>query len=201
MRKLLVLLFSVLCVEIYAQDSYSAWFQQGKQSVLTFEYIGNGDNFMNYLYTDIEFGSKNTTNSVYILASRDQKFWDRNIFIHGELRVLTCPEMCFDNVYLLGPMFGLIGKDNGFLNLQTMFRYDGKADYQVSLLGEYSYKRFYYSGFYDTYGTDKIYCHSENRFFFTVYKKLRIGANFIFTINEEEKSPHLKPMGVVRIDL
>ena len=193
------LFFSVTTLQ--AQSQNSLWLEKGKDNtLLVAEFKDSHPRHFNYLYVESELGSTETK-SVYVLFSRDQKFWDKNIWIHGEFRTFAAFEEKVNTIFLLGPMFTLMDNKTGFVNLQTMYRYDGKSNAQVSLLSDLTYKRLYYTMFADFYGTDKLYMHSENRLFFNVYKCINIGCNVILMLNETEKQFKVKPLAVLRIDL
>ena len=188
-----------LSATLFAQNS--VWLEKGKEGpLLVAEFKDAKDNVFNYLYVESEL-SNNITNSTYILASRDQKWWDKNIWVHGEIRTFVGKDFASDNIFLIGPMFGLLEGKYGFLNVQTMYRYDGKSNFQVSILSDVEYKSILYSMFLDTYGTDKFYAHTENRLFIKLFNPVRIGGNLVVTLNEVEKGVKLKPMAVIRIDL
>ncbi len=195
---LLLMLF--LSTISFAQNSI--WLEKGESNpllVAEFKHMPN-DNVFNYLYVESEL-SHNVTNSTYILASRDQKWWDKNIWVHGEIRTFVGKDFSSDNIFLIGPMFGLLEGKYGFLNVQTMYRYDGKSNFQVSILSDVEYKSILYSMFLDTYGTDKFYAHTENRVFIKLFNPIRIGGNLLVTLNEVEKGIKITPMAVIRIDL
>ena len=188
-----------LSATLFAQNS--VWLEKGKEGpLLVAEFKDAKDNVFNYLYVESEL-SNNITNSTYILASRDQKWWDKNIWVHGEIRTFVGKDFASDNIFLIGPMFGLLEGKYGFLNVQTMYRYDGKSNFQVSILSDVEYKSILYSMFLDTYGTDKFYAHTENRLFIKLFNPVRIGGNLVVTLNEVEKGIKLKPMAVIRVDL
>ena len=193
-----MLMLTVGIVGMLAQNS--VWLEEGDNTLVVAEFKDCKDNVFNYLYVESEIKSGKAP-STYVLFSRDQKWWDKNIWVHGEFRTFVGKDFLSDNIYLIGPMFGLAEGKLGFLNLQTMYRYDGKSNFQVSLLSDIEYKRIYYSMFIDTYGTDKFYAHSENRLFIKLIDPVRIGGNLIVTLNEVEKGFDFKPMAVLRIDL
>ena len=203
MKKLLFLLLVMASIPSYSQNN-SIWLEKGKGDALAvaeFKDFPN-DNVFNYLYVELDISKYNDTRSTYILASRDQKWWDMRLWIHGEFRSFVGKDFSTDNVYLIGPMVELVGGKYGFLNLQALYRYDGKTNYQVTFLSDVEYKRFYYSMFADTYGSDDDLCvHSENRFFFKVIPCLRAGANIVITSKEGNGDFYIKPMAVLRIDL
>lgn len=198
MKRVLLLLAALVSLSINAQNS--VWLEEGKNTLVVAEFKDFKENVFNYLYVESEIKS-GATPSTYVLASRDQKWWNKNIWVHGEFRTFVGNDFLSNNIYLIGPMFGLAEGKLGFLNLQTMYRYDGKSNFQVSLLSDIEYKRIYYSMFIDTYGTDKFYAHSENRLFIKLIDPVRIGGNLIITLNEVEKGFDFKPMAVLRIDL
>lgn len=198
-KLLFVLIAMLLSSSVNAQNSL--WLEKGKDNtLLVAEFKDSKPRHFNYLYVESELGSTETK-SVYVLFSRDQKFWDKNIWIHGEFRTFATYEEKVNTIFLLGPMFTLMDNKTGFVNVQTMYRYDGKSNAQVSLLSDLSYKRLYYTMFADFYGTDKLYMHSENRLFFNIYKCISIGGNLILMLNETEKQFKVKPLAVLRIDL
>lgn len=183
-----------------ADAQNSLWLEQGKNTLLVFEFKDFKDDVFNYIYVESELKDSKTP-STYVLVSRDQKWWDKNIWIHGEFRTFVGEQFLNDNIYLIGPMFGLADGKLGFINLQTMYRYDGKSNFQATFLSDIEYKRILYSMYLDTYGTDKFYAHSENRLFFKLVNHVRIGGNLIVTLNEVKKGLDFKPMAELRIDL
>ena len=150
---LLLLVSAVIAVS--AQNSI--WLEKGKGDALVvaeFKDIPN-DNVFNYIYVESDFSNSNDTRSTYILASRDQKWWDTKIWIHGEIRSFVGKDFSTDNVFLIGTNNELVGNKYGFINLQTMYRYDGHSNCQVTLLSDWEYGRFFYSMYADFYGSDK----------------------------------------------
>lgn len=200
-RSLLIITFlMIFSVQSYSQNN-SVWIERASnKTLLVGEFKDSHEHSYNYLYIESEIDSKQT-NSTYVLASTDRKWWDAGIWIHGEFRTFLSKDFSANNIYLIGPNFDILSNKNGFLNVQTMYRYDGKNNFQVSLLSDIEWKFIYYSMFLDTYGTDKFYAHSENRLFFQIFKPIRIGGNLIVTLNEEEKGVKMTPMFLIRVDL
>lgn len=200
-RSLLIITFlMIFSVQSYSQNN-SVWIERASnKTLLVGEFKDSHEHSYNYLYIESEIDSKQT-NSTYVLASTDRKWWDASIWIHGEFRTFLSKDFSANNIYLIGPNFDILSNKNGFLNVQTMYRYDGKNNFQVSLLSDIEWKFIYYSMFLDTYGTDKFYAHSENRLFFQIFKPIRIGGNLIVTLNEEEKGVKVTPMFLIRVDL
>lgn len=198
MKRVLLLLITLLSLSVNAQNS--VWLEEGKNTLVVAEFKDAKDNVFNYLYVESEI-KNSVTPSTYVLASRDQKWWDKSIWVHGEFRTFVGNDFLSNNIYMIGPMFDLAEGKLGFLNLQTMYRYDGKSNFQVSVLSDIEYKRIYYSMFLDTYGTDKFYAHSENRLFIKLIDHIRVGGNLIITLNETTKGFDFKPMAVLRLDL
>lgn len=198
--KRLIILFNLLlaCVLMNAQNS--VWWEKGENILLVGEIKDAHENHFNYLYVESEW-SRDKTMSTYVLASRDQKWWDKNIWIHAEFRTFVGESILTDNIYLIGPMFELAAGKYGFLNLQTLYRYENGNGVQLTLLGDVEYKRLYYSMFMDNYTNDEFRIHSENRIFFKIINPVSIGANFIVTYNEVNSGFHCKPMAVIRLDI
>ena len=200
-KKIAAVIIMILCsFPAYSQNN-SVWLERSKdKTLLVGEFKDIQERAFNYLYVESEIDSRESK-STYVLASTDRKWWDKNIWIHGEFRTFVSKDFSLDNIYLIGTNFELASGKTGFLNLQTMYRYDGKNNFQVSLLSDLEWKFIYYSMFLDTYGTDKFYAHSENRLFFKICKPVRIGGNLLVTLNEEEKGLKLTPMFLIRVDL
>ena len=197
----IVLLLFVFSLSGYSQNNNSVWLERSKDNTLLVgEFKDPHERSYNYLYVESAIDSRETK-STYVLASTDRKWWDAGIWVHGEFRTFLSKDFSADNIYLLGPNFELLSGKNGFMNLQTMYRYDGKSNFQVSLLADVEWKFIYYSMFADTYGTDKLYLHSENRLFFKIVGPVRLGGNLLVTLNEEEKGLKFTPMAVLRVDL
>lgn len=196
-----IFLFLLSTLFSRSQDNNSIWLERSKdRTLLVGEFKDPHDRSYNYLYveSDLDF---HKTGSTYVLASTDRKWWDAGIWVHGELRTFLTNDFSADNVYLIGPNFDVISGKAGFLNIQTMYRYDGRSNFQVSVLADLEYRFIYYTMFADTYGPDRLYVHSENRLFFRIFKPVRIGTNLLVTVNEEEKGIRLTPMAVLRVDL
>lgn len=198
MKRLLLLFILFVSLNCFSQNSI--WLEHGKNTLAVIELNSAGDNYYNYLYLENELKDNNTLAS-YLLISRDQKFWKVPIYIHGEFRSYIGKDILTDNIYLIGPMFELTSGKLGYINLQTMYRYDGRNNYQVSLLGQFKYKRFLYDAYIDSYGTEKFQFESENRFFFKIIDPISIGCNFFVKLNIEKSGIEIKPMGLIRIDI
>lgn len=200
MKRLFLSLLIFVSLISYSQNSL--WIEKGKHDPLVvFEFSQDKtDNINNYIYVESEL-SHNITNSTYILASRDQKWWNKPIWIHGEFRTFVGQDILSNNIYMIGPMFQIVNGSLGFFNIQTLYRYDGKNNYQVTLLSDIEYKRLYFSAYIDNYGVDEFHFHNENRIFFKINNSIRIGCNLVLNLNEEEKGLYFNPMGVLRIDL
>ena len=193
----------MVSVGIVASAQNSIWLEKGEGDALAvaeFKHFPN-DNVFNYIYVELDISKYNNTRSNYLLISRDQKWWDMHLWIHGEFRSFVGKDFSADNIYLIGPMVELVGGKLGFINLQTMYRYDGSHNFQVTLLSDVEYKRFFYSMYADMYGSDRTYLHTENRFFFKVIPHLRVGANIVITSGEGNGDFYVKPMAVLRVDL
>lgn len=196
-----VMLMLLFAIPGYSQDNNSIWLERSKdKTLLVGEFKDIHERAFNYLYVESEIDSRDTK-STYVLGSTDRKWWDKNIWVHGEFRTFLSKDFSMNNIYLIGPNFEALSGKAGFLNVQTMYRYDGKNNFQVSILSDLEWKFIYYSMFLDTYGTDKFYAHSENRLFFRLFNPVRIGGNLIATLNEEEKGLKLTPMLLIRVDL
>ena len=203
MKKILWCLMMMLCATGFAQTNYenSIWFQQGSDSKLVFEFKSNKDHkIYNYFYAEGVF-DKNKFESVYLQYARDQRWWKAPVFVHAEFRAFIDKFGTYENVWLGGPSFEVLDKPFGYIDIQTLYRYDGKSNYQLTLLSEMTYKRFYYTMFADMYGTSKIGFHSENRFFFNVWGPFKIGVNCILTVNELKDGFKAQPLGIVRVDI
>lgn len=195
-----LLLMASVGIAVSAQNSI--WLEKGKGDALVVaEFKDIHDDVFNYIYVESDFSKHNDTRSTYVLASRDQKWWKTPVWVHGEIRSFVGQDFSTDNVFLIGPMFELTGGKLGFINLQTMYRYDGKSNFQITFLSDVESGRFFYSMYADFYVYDKLYMHTENRFFFKVIPHVRIGANLVLTNGEVSEHFDFKPMGVLRIDL
>lgn len=195
-------LLLTVSVGIVASAQNSIWLEKGKGDALVVaEFKDIHEKVFNYIYVESDFSKHNDTRSTYILFSRDQKWWEAPVWVHGELRTFVGKDFSADNVFLIGPNFEMISGKVGFINLQMMYRYDGKSNYQITMLSDVEYKRFFYSMYADFYGTDRMYMHTENRFFFKVVPHVRIGANLVLTAGETSEYFDFKPMAVLRIDL
>ena len=107
-----------------------------------------------------------------------------------------------NNAYLAGTSFEVLDTKDGFFDIQTLYRYDGKNNCQITLLNEWNYKRLRYSMYADFYGMDKLYILSENRFFFQLCKNIRIGTNIELSNNVINPDGFkCRPLGVLRFDL
>jgi hypothetical protein len=200
MKKILILLLIAASVPSFAQNSI--WLEKGKcDALVVAEFKDSHDDVFNYIYVESDFSKHNDTRSTYVLASRDQKWWDTPVWIHAEIRSFVGKDFSTDNVFLIGPNTELINNKYGFINLQMMYRYDGHSNCQITVLSDWEYSRFLYSMYADFYGYDKTYMHTENRFFFKVIPHVRIGANLVLTSGEISSGFDFKPMGVLRIDL
>ena len=117
----------MVSVGIAVSAQNSIWLEKGRGDALVVaEFKDIHDDVFNYIYVESDFSKHNDTRSTYVLASRDQKWWKTPVWVHGEIRSFVGKDFSTDNVFLIGPMFELTGGKLGFINLQTMYRYDGK---------------------------------------------------------------------------
>lgn len=195
----LFVLFSALTIT--GQNNYSVWLEKGEDFKVVSETDLSGERNYNYIYGEIVTKSNQTT-SAYLQILREQKWWNAPILIHVEFRSFLTDIEKVNNVYLAGTSFEVLDTKAGFFDIQTLYRYDGKNNCQVTLLNEWNYKRFRYSMYADFYGMDKLYILSENRFFFQLCKNIRIGTNIElsnYVINPDGFK--CRPLGVLRFDL
>ena len=118
MKKLLFLLLVMVSIPSYSQNN-SIWLEKGKGDVLAvaeFKDIPN-DNIFNYIYVELDLSKHNDTRSNYLLISRDQKWWNTNVWIHGEFRSFVCSDFSTDNIFLVGINTEIVGNKYGFINI------------------------------------------------------------------------------------
>lgn len=196
-----VFILSALSLSAQNNNSYSVWLEKGEDFKVVTETDLSGDRNYNYIYGEI-VTKDNKTTSAYLQILREQKWWNAPILIHAEFRSYINYNEKINNVYLIGTTFEIVDTKAGFIDIQTLYRYDGKNNYQLTLLSEWNYKRFKYTMYADFYGTDKLYMLSENRFFFQICKNIRIGANIELsnkTVNPDGFK--ICPLGILRFDL
>lgn len=202
-RLILIIVFILSALTLSAQNdnSYSVWIEKGEDFKVVTETDLSGNRNYNYIYGEI-VTKNNKTTSAYLQILREQKWWNAPILIHAEFRSFLADNEKINNVYLIGPTFEVVDTKAGFIDIQTLYRYDGKNNYQLTLLSEWNYKRFKYTMHADLYGTDRLYILSENRFFFKICKNVRIGANIELsnkTINPDGFK--IRPLRILRFDL
>lgn len=200
-RLILILTIVFSSLFSYAQENYSVWIEKGDEMKIVTETDLAGDRNYNYIYGEIVTESNQTT-TAYLQILREQKWWNAPISIHAEFRSFLLEGEKVNNVYLIGTSFRTVDVNAGFIDIQTLYRYDTKNNAQLTLLSEWNYKRFRYSMYADFFGMDKLYMLSENRFFYQICGFIRIGANV-------ELSNHVinmdgfkcRPFAVLRFDL
>lgn len=199
MKKALLMIVALLsCILAGAQNVQVS---KGKELKVVAETEVYDDNTMSFLYTELVVAN-NRAASTYVQLFREQKFWEAPLYIHAEFRTFLAEGFTTNNVYLLGGAWGAIAKDNGFLTLEALYRYDDTHNWQFTVVSGYNKGRFTFSNYADFYGIDRLYMFSENKFFYRLAKNLQVGANIELGINTREGEPlSCYPFAVLRIDL
>ncbi len=197
----IILFLTSLSLSAQMDNNYSVWLEKGEDFKIVAETDLSADRNYNYIYGEV-VTKDNKTTSAYLQILREQKWWDAPVFVHAEFRSFLTNSEKINNVYLIGTSFEIVDNEHGFLDIQTLYRHDGKNNYQLTMLNEWNYKRFRYSMYADFYGVNKLYILSENRFFFKVCDNLRIGANIELSNNViNDNSFKCRPFGIIRFDL
>ena len=174
---------------------------KGKEFKVIAETELHDENSMSFLYTELVLdGDKNT--SSYVQLFREQKFWEAPIYIHAEFRTFIAEQFLTDNIYMLGAAWGLMAKENSYITLEALYRYDGQNNWQFTTVGGFNYKRLSFAHYADFYGIDDLYMFSENKLFYQISKHFKIGANIELGLNVRDgKKWSCYPFATLRIDL
>lgn len=199
MKKIVLLLTACLfsCV-IEAQNVQISWGEELKVIAETEMY---DDNSMSFLYTEL-IVDNNKTASTYVQLFREQKFWEAPIYIHTEFRTFLAEQFLTNNIYMLGAAWGVAAKENWYITLEALYRYDDRNNWQFTTVGGFNYKKLSFSHYADFYGIDRLYMFSENKLFFQFTKHFKVGANIELGLNTREgKEWSCFPFAILRIDL
>lgn len=200
MKGIITTLLFVIC-SIAVGQSQNIQIAKGKELKVVAETELHDNNSMSFLYTEL-IVENNQTASTYVQLFREQKFWEYPIYIHAEFRTFIAEQFLTNNIYMLGAAWGVLAKENGYITLEAMYRYDDKNNWQFTTVGGFTYKLISFSHYADFYGADRLYMFSENKLFFQLFKNLKIGTNIELGLNTREgKKWSCYPFAVLRIDL
>ena len=199
MKKIiLTILFGLLFVTGQSQNIQVEW---GKELKIVAETELHDDNSMSFLYTELVVDN-NKAASTYVQLFREQKFWEPPIYIHVEFRSFIAEQFLTNNVYMLGAAWNVLSKENGYITLEAMYRYDDCNNWQFTTVSGFFYKNLSFSHYADFYGVDGLYMFSENKLFYQLSKHFKIGTNIELGLNTREgKKWSCYPFGILRIDL
>lgn len=199
MKKFLFALFICsFAVDGNAQNIQVAY---GEELKVVAETELHDENSMSFLYTELVV-EDNRAASTYVQLFREQKFWEAPVYIHAEFRTFIAEQFLTNNVYMLGAAWGVFAKENGYITLEAMYRYDDRNNWQFTTVGGFTYKLISFSHYADFYGVDRLYMFSENKLFFQLSKNFKIGTNIELGLNTREgKKWSCFPFAVLRIDL
>lgn len=197
-RFLMIMLVSMYAFIGWAQNIQVAW---GKEWKVVAETELHDENSMSFLYTELVVDD-NKAASTYVQLFREQKFWEAPIYIHAEFRTFIAENFLTNNIYMLGAAWSVLAKENGYIALEAMYRYDDRNNWQVTTVGGFEYGRLSFSHYADFYGTGNLYMFSENKLFFQLSKNFKVGTNIELGLNtRERKRWSCYPFAILRIDL
>jgi hypothetical protein len=195
---LLATLFGLLFITGQSQNVQIAW---GEEVKVVAETELHDDNSMSFLYTELVV-ENNKAASTYVQLFREQKFWEAPVYIHAEFRTFIAEQFLTNNVYMIGAAFGVIAKENGYLTLEALYRYDDRNNWQFTTVGGFFYKDLSFSHYADFYGVDRLYMFSENKLFYQLSNHFKVGCNIELGLNTREgKKWSCYPFVILRIDL
>lgn len=199
MKKYLILF--IVAMLSMASKAQNIQLEYGKEFKVVAETEMFDVNSMSFLYTELVVENNNAA-STYVQLFREQKFWEVPIYIHAEFRTFIAEQFLTNNVYMIGAAFGVIAKENGYLTLEALYRYDDRNNWQFTTVGGFDYGELSFSHYADFYGVDKLYMFSENKLFFQFSKHFKIGTNIELGLNTREgKKWSCYPFAILRIDL
>lgn len=199
MKKFLFAL--IICFIAIAGDAQNIQIAYGEELKVIAETELHDNNSMSFLYTELVI-EDNKAASTYVQLFREQKFWEAPVYIHAEFRTFIAEQFLTNNVYMLGAAWGVLAKENGYVTLEAMYRYDDRNDWQFTTVGGFDYGRLSFSHYADFYGVDKLYVFSENKIFYQLSKHVKVGTNIELGLNaRENKEWSCFPFAVLRIDL
>ena len=142
MKKIiLTILFGLLFVTGQSQNIQVEW---GKELKIVAETELHDDNSMSFLYTELVVDN-NKAASTYVQLFREQKFWETPIYIHIEFRSFIAEQFLTNNVYMLGAAWNVLSKENGYITLEAMYRYDDCNNWQFTTVSGFFYKNLSFS--------------------------------------------------------
>ncbi len=183
---LLIFVLQTSCFKVVAQDKndlssslmllYSPLDGSGK--VLS-ETTSIGKNHVGYAYAELT-GFCGGGPEAYGQFFREQKFWDKPIFIHAEYRGVVADSF-YESTAYLGAAYCVYSK-HGYLALEPLAMWKQRLGFgaQLSVVGGWEWKYFILEHYTDLWKTHKmdtpIDIYSQTRFFVKVYKRLSLGV-------------------------
>lgn len=176
MKKALLFFFVCLCsTYVYSQELQIQ--SSAKAQKIAFEYSTTTQRHSFYGYAETLI---NNGVSGYI-----QTFYEYNLIkgvsLHAEYRALSMLNSKTLNTYIAGVSFNVISRDNVYLSISPLYRYEETHQWQVSFIYGASYKRLSFDGYFDLYGDNDIYSFSENKVKFH-FDRYFVGANLEYML-------------------
>ena len=200
MRHLFVLVFCFLSIVVYGQNIQVAKSSEELKIIAEIE-THTTERVMNFIYAEAVIDNNKAANT-YLQIFREQKWWDAPVLLHAELRTFIADGFLADNIYLGGVAFQLLNKQNSFITLEALYRYDGLNNWQATAAYGLFKGRISFSGYSDFYGTKKLYLFSENKIFYRLTKHFKIGTNIELGLNTREgKEFSCYPFAVIRFEM
>lgn len=158
MKKILLTLIIVshaLCAygqELQIQSS-------AKAQKLAFEYLTTMQRHSFYGYAEVLI---NDSASSYV-----QTFYEYNLVgplsVHAEYRGLSLFNSTTVNTFIAGMSFNVLSRDNIYLSIAPLYRYEERHQWQASFIYGASLRRVSFDGYFDLYGDRNVYAFSENK--------------------------------------
>lgn len=176
MKKTLLTFLVCLC-SIYAHSQELQIQSSAKAQKLAFEYLTKTKRHYFYGYAETLI---NNSVSGYI-----QTFYEYNltklVSLHAEYRALSILNSKTLNTYIAGVSFNVLSRDNVYLSIAPLYRYEETHQWQMSFIYGASYKRLSFDGYFDLYGDNDIYSFSENKVKFH-FDRYFVGANLEYML-------------------
>lgn len=182
MKKILL----TLIIVSYALCAYSQELQiqsSAKAQKLAFEYLTTIQRHSFYGYAEVLI---NDSASSYV-----QTFYEYNLIgllsAHAEYRGLSMLDSTTTNTFIAGVSFNVLSRDNIYLSIAPLYRYEEQHQWQASFIYSASLKRLSFDGYFDLYGDRGIYAFSENKLKF-YFDRYFVGINLEYMIMNKTSS-------------
>lgn len=174
MKKILFLTFFLYATSISAQE-IQLQVSTNKTKVAA-EHLHTIKRHTMYQYGEVSIDD--------VLSTYLQTFYEYSlgrVSLHCEYRSFFVQRDKWVNSFIAGLSFSVLARDNYYISISPLYRYENANMWQLSAVYGYRYKNFTFNGYFDLYGQNYAYAFSENKIKL-YFERCFIGVNLEYSL-------------------